>query len=455
MMKRNKTMNANRFELMKVKNKYTYICINFWICIQLMQLSATAQTKLTLKDAINKGLGVEYGLQQNKILLENAKLRNSLGFAGALPTISGGISQNGQMNSLRQELLNGIVIDRKNALSQTFNANALLNMTLYNGGRIKNTKLGLQSAEQLATLTLTKAQIDVAANIALGFYDVMRKKALKVALEKTVEVSRKKLKVVQLREKVGLVPALDVYQAEVELNTNELLLADQQLIIEQAEIELKRLLQIPQNDAIVLDGKIEVDSTLTFAQMESAILKNPDVEIASELTKAAGYQAKQIEALRMPTLGFSANYTFNRNQNQAGFSLLSQSLGPSAVIGLNIPIYAGNTLQRNAKIAQQQIQISAINELQLKTNQEAALAKLFSSYKNEVVQTKKQQRNFELSQQLLDGNLKRLNANQITLSDFTETQRSYEVAAYNLFNHLYLGKVAEIELKRLAGKADF
>ena len=448
-------MNANRFEWMKIKDKYTYICISLWICIVLMQSPATAQTKLTLKDAISKGLGVEYGLQQNKILIENAKLRNSLGFAGALPTISGGISQNGQMNSLRQELLNGIVIDRKNALSQTFNANALLNMTLYNGGRIKNTKLGLQSAEQLATLTLTKAQIDVAANIALGFYDVMRKKALKAALKKTVEVSREKLKVVQLREKVGLVPALDVYQAEVELNTNELLLADQQLIIEQAEIELKRLLQIPQNDAIVLDGKIEVDSTLTFAQMESAILKNPDVEIASELTKAAGYQAKQIEALRMPTLGFSANYTFNRNQNQAGFSLLSQSLGPSAVIGLNIPIYAGNTLQRNAKIAQQQMQISTINELQLKTNQEAALAKLFSSYKNEVVQTKKQQRNFELSQQLLDGNLKRLNANQITLSDFTETQRSYEVAAYNLFNHLYLGKVAEIELKRLAGKADF
>ena len=448
-------MNANRFEWMKIKDRYTNICISLWICIVLMQSPATAQTKLTLKDAISKGLGVEYGLQQNKILIENAKLRNSLGFAGALPTISGGISQNGQMNSLRQELLNGIVIDRKNALSQTFNANALLNMTLYNGGRIKNTKLGLQSAEQLATLTLTKAQIDVAANIALGFYDVMRKKALKAALEKTVEVSREKLKVVQLREKVGLVPALDVYQAEVELNTNELLLADQQLIIEQAEIELKRLLQIPQNDAIVLDGKIEVDSTLTFAQMESAILKNPDVEIASELTKAAGYQAKQIEALRMPTLGFSANYTFNRNQNQAGFSLLSQSLGPSAVIGLNIPIYAGNTLQRNAKIAQQQMQISAINELQLKTNQEAALAKLFSSYKNEVVQTKKQQRNFELSQQLLDGNLKRLNANQITLSDFTETQRSYEVAAYNLFNHLYLGKVAEIELKRLAGKADF
>ncbi len=448
-------MNANRFEWMKIKDKYTYICISLWICIVLMQSPATAQTKLTLKDAISKGLGVEYGLQQNKILIENAKLRNSLGFAGALPTISGGISQNGQMNSLRQELLNGIVIDRKNALSQTFNANALLNMTLYNGGRIKNTKLGLQSAEHLATLTLTKAQIDVAANIALGFYDVMRKKALKAALKKTVEVSREKLKVVQLREKVGLVPALDVYQAEVELNTNELLLADQQLIIEQAEIELKRLLQIPQNDAIVLDGKIEVDSTLTFAQMESAILKNPDVEIASELTKAAGYQAKQIEALRMPTLGFSANYTFNRNQNQAGFSLLSQSLGPSAVIGLNIPIYAGNTLQRNAKIAQQQMQISTINELQLKTNQEAALAKLFSSYKNEVVQTKKQQRNFELSQQLLDGNLKRLNANQITLSDFTETQRSYEVAAYNLFNHLYLGKVAEIELKRLAGKADF
>jgi outer membrane protein len=455
MMKWNKTMNANRFELMKVKNKYTYICISFWICIQLMQLSVTAQTKLTLKDAINKGLGVEYGLQQNKILLENATLRNSLGFAGALPTISGGISQNGQMNSIRQELLNGTIIDRRNALSQTFNANALLNLTLYNGGRIKNTKLGLQSAEQLATLTLTKAQIDAAANIALGFYDVMRKKALKVALEKTIEVSREKLKVVQLREKVGLVPALDVYQAEVELNTNELLLADQQLIIEQAEIELKRLLQIPQNDAIVLDGKIEVDSTLTFAQMESAILKNPDVEIASELTKAAGYQAKQIEALRMPTLGFSANYTFNRNQNQAGFSLLSQSLGPSAVIGLNIPIYAGNTLQRNVKIAQQQMQISAINELQLKTNQEATLAKLFSAYKNEVVQTKKQQRNYELSQQLLDGNLKRLNANQITLSDFTETQRSYEVAAYNLFNHLYLGKVAEIELKRLAGKADF
>jgi outer membrane protein TolC len=451
----NNSLKANHMVWIKFKNNSLNVGICTFMLLLMTSKTGSAQIKLTLKDAISKGLGEAYSLQQNRILVENAKLRNSLGFSGALPTISGGISQNGQMNSIRQELLNGTIIDRRNALSQTFNANALLNLTLYNGGRIKNTKLGLQSAELLATLTLTKAQIDVAANIALGFYDLMRKKALKAALEKTVEVSREKLKVVQLREKVGLMPSLDVYQAEVELNTNELLLADQQLIIEQAEIELKRLLQIPQNDAIVLDGKIEVDSTLTFTQMESAILKNPDVDIASELTKAAGYQAKQIEALRMPTLGFSANYTFNRNQNQAGFSLLSQSLGPSAVIGLNIPIYAGNTLQRNAKIAQQQVKIAGINEQQVKTNQEAALAKLFSSYKNEVVQTKKQQRNFELSQQLLDGNLKRLNANQITLSDFTETQRSYEVAAYNLFNHLYLGKVAEIELKRLSGITDF
>lgn len=443
------------FELTRIKKRYTYICVSLGIALTFIGNPAVAQLKITLKDAISKGLGETYSLQQNKILLENAKLRNTYGFAGGLPTISGGISQNAQMNTIRQELVNGLVIDRRNALSETFNANALLNMTLYNGGRIKYTKLGLQAAEQVAALTLSKAQIDVAATIALGFYDILRKKALKAALEKTIAVSTEKLKVVQLREKVGLVSALDVYQAEVELNTNELLLADQQLIIEQAEIELKRLLQISQNEAIELDGKIEVDSTLNYATLESFILKNPDVALANELTKAAGYQARQIEALRMPTLGFSANYTFNRNQNQAGFSLLSQSLGPSALIGLNIPIYAGNTAQRNAKIAQQQQAISLINELQLKTDQEASLAKLFSAYKNEVVQTQKQKRNYALSQQLLDGNLKRLNANQITLSDFTETQRSYEVAAYNLFNHLYLGKVAEIELKRLAGRSDF
>ena len=83
-----------------------------------MILPATAQTVLTLNDAIQQALSKNFDLQIARNDEEVANLLNNWGNAGRLPTVSAAAGYNFSNNNLDQRLSNGTNIKRNGASFQ-------------------------------------------------------------------------------------------------------------------------------------------------------------------------------------------------------------------------------------------------------------------------------------------------------------------------------------------------
>ena len=66
-----------------------------------------------------------------------------------------------------------------------------------------------------------------------------------------------------------------------------------------------------------------------------------------------------------------------------------------------------------------------------------------------------QQKNYDLSIQLLDLVIKRFQVRQATIIDVKEAQQTFENAANALVNISYAAKASEIQLRKLANRLVF
>jgi outer membrane protein TolC len=75
--------------------------------------------------------------------------------------------------------------------------------------------------------------------------------------------------------------------------------------------------------------------------------------------------------------------------------------------------------------------------------------KTYRTYSTTLQQIELQQKNFEMTKQLVEVVMQQFHVSQATILDVRAAQTSFENAAYLLVNLLYSAKVAEIELKQL------
>jgi len=81
--------------------------------------------------------------------------------------------------------------------------------------------------------------------------------------------------------------------------------------------------------------------------------------------------------------------------------------------------------------------------------------KTFQSYISNLRQLETQQKNYDLSLQLLDLVLQRFQLRQATIIDVKQAQQTFENAGYQLINLSYAAKAAEIQLRKLTNKLVF
>jgi outer membrane protein TolC len=81
--------------------------------------------------------------------------------------------------------------------------------------------------------------------------------------------------------------------------------------------------------------------------------------------------------------------------------------------------------------------------------------KNWQAYKSNLQQLQTQQKNYDLSLQLLDLVLQRFQLRQATIIDVKQAQQSFENAGYQLVNLSFAAKAAEIQLKKLINRLSF
>ncbi|HVM89275.1 MAG TPA: TolC family protein [Puia sp.] len=411
-------------------------------------LSSIAQN-LTLNDAISIALKNSLNIQIGKNNVRIAGINNNYGIAGGLPLVTGNGSNTEQVIGIQQKYSNPANNKTSSGVgSNNFSAGVNASELIYNGGRVITAKKRFGEIESQSKKQLDSRALIVVYNVMLKYYDIIRQQSYARTLERSIDASKQKLDIVKVQQNVGMANNADLFQAQVDLNTQTQNLKAQQLIIDQGKTDLLTLLTLNPDSTINIEDTIVVDKNIQLESILNGVSINPDIVAANEQVNINKYIEKETGALRYPSLSISGGYNFSRTQNAAGFSLLNQSYGPFAMLNLTVPIFNGTIYKRQQQVAGINTLNASLVRDTLALGYKQNAVKSWQAYQSNLHQLETAIENYNLSQQLLDLVIKRFQLRQATIVDVKNAQQSFENAGYLLVNISYAAKAAEIQLKR-------
>ena len=419
----------------------------------IIGISASAQQKLSLTDVINIALKNSYDIQLAKNNLEISGINNYIGVAGGLPLVTGTASDNEQITTINQKFADPTRdTQRDNVGSNNLAAGVTGSMLLYNGSRVVATKKRLEELQAQNQQILNSQIQNTIAAVMTKYYDVVRQQSFLKTIYTSIDVSKKKLEILQTRKEVGISNNADIFQAQLDLNALLQSLQTQELVIDQAKTDLLNLIFMKADSKIAISDTIIVDKKVSLDTVQKRLSTHPLVQAANQQIRINEFIEKEAAALRYPTLRASTGYNLTSSKSAAGFSLLNQSYGPFVGINLAVPIYNGNISKRQQQVAAINTRNATIQRDNLMLDYETGMVRTYQLYDNTLGQIQLEQKNTELSTQLLDLILIKFQYGNATIIDVKQAQQSFENAGYRLVNLSYAAKAAEIELKRLASQ---
>jgi outer membrane protein len=408
-----------------------------------ISLMGISQQKLSLTDAINTALKNSYDIQLAQNNIDISALSNHIGIAGGLPIVSATLSDNEQLTSINQKFPDPTRdTKRDNVGSNNLAAGITGSMLLYNGQRVQATKSRLAALQQQNQQLLAVQIQNTIAGVMAKYYDIVRLQYFLRALDRSIEVSKQKLAILNVRKQIGVANNADIFQAQLDLNASIQTKQTQYLTIDQAKTDLLNLLFLqPANQPINIVDTILIDKSIRLDTILAHLSANPQVIAAQQQIHINELIEKEVLATRYPTLRASTGFNLSSAKSAAGFIWLNQSYGPFVGINLSVPIY-------NGTIAKRQQQIASINTRSAKNQ----FNNLLLDFESSTVKTFQAYANVHLSQELLDLIAQKFELGQATIIDVKQAQQSFEAASFRLYNLNYTAKIAEIELKRLASR---
>lgn len=420
--------------------------------LTLLSPALFAQQKLTLQDAVSLALNKNFQIQIAKNDAEIARKQNSAGAAGMLPSVTLNASDNPALNSLKQELSNGTVTQKDNVYSNNMNANVTLGYTLFDGMKMFATRKRLQELEAMGQNRL-KSQIQNTVSDVIQHYSYLSSQhSFMVVVQKLYDIGKERLKLVEVRLAAGLANNTDLYLAQLDLDTRLQNVIAQRTLIKNAYTDLNVMINFPADSVYTVDEAITTDNSLQKSALDSSFAKNPEVLIAQNQVNIALQSQKELQGIRMPLIRLNAAYGYSLVQSQAGFTLLNQTMGPSAGVSLALPLYAGNVNANNVAVAKLQSKSALLYQQQTTLNLSGSFEQAWQRYINTMIQINNDTTSVKTAQQYLDLMEQRYKVGQSTVLDYREAQRSFEETNYRMISNRYLLKVAETDLLRLTGK---
>jgi len=424
--------------------------------ISLISISASAQQRLSLEDAINVALKNSLDIQLAKNSVEQNTVLNNYGVAGGLPQVAGSLTDNEQVSSIKQKFNVGDSSTRSisttNVAGNTLNAGVTGSIVLYNGMRIVSTKKRLEQLQHQSEQLLNSQVQNIIAAVMTKYFDVVRQQSYLKTIDRSIDASKERLNILEVRKSAGLANNADIFQAQIDLNTLNQSKESQFLVIDQAKTDLLTLLTLKPDSTLGVEDSIIIDNNILMDSVMTNLTTNPDIIAADQQIRINELIVKETAAQRYPTLSVNGGYSYSRTQSAAGQTILNTRYGPTVGVSLSIPIYNGSALKRQQQAAEINVNNAELQKKALIRDYEANAVKTYQAYANTLKQYLTEQRNYKLAQDLLDLVLERFRLKVATIIELRDAQQSFEQAGYRLVNLAYVAKASEIELKRLSRK---
>jgi outer membrane protein TolC len=408
---------------------------------------------LTLEEAVKIAIENNYGVVIAKNQIEIGKLNNNWGNAGALPVVSATGNKTLATNSIEQELQNGTSIKRSGASVNNMNAGLAVSWRFYDGMKMFATKKRLEELQKMGEFNFRKMVNETAYDVIVTYYLIVSLKEQTRATNDMIGLYEERLKIADARFTIGTGNKPDVLQAQVDLNEQQssLLRIDNNINI--SKTNLNTILARDPAIAFETADSFMLAAPPNFLTLQQKIAQqNPDMMLAQSNLAVLMQSKKEIYSLGLPTATLNTNYNFIRNKSAAGFTLLNQTYGPSASIGISIPIFNGGIAKQQLKVADINIKNQTIAKEQLKNQLLGSFTNAYLNYNNGLKLADMEKKNLLLVKENNFINIERFKKFSITSVELRQGQIYYTDAQARLISAQYQAKIAEAEMLLLAGE---
>ena len=436
---------------MNIKKIYCTAIILF-LCI----FQSKAQEVLTIEQAMTIALENNFEI---KIAKNNSKISETnatIGNAGMLPTATANVTDNNNITNSTQVRQDGTSTSLDNAKNNSLTYGVSIGWTVFDGMRMFARYDQLKELQKLGDAELKRTILVKIGQVNSAYYDLVQQQHQLAALDTTIVISKQRLELAQNRFTIGKASKLEVLNAQVDLNSDQVALLRQKESYANSKILLNQYLaRDPKIDFKVTD-EVNVDNKLVLADlMDLAQKQNPALESQIISKRIAELQLKQVKADRYPVVNLTSGYNFNESQSSLGFTSQNSSKGFNYGFNATLNVFDGFNQHRNEKIAKLQIENSQIAIEQQNMILDTQLSTAFQTYLTNLELIDLEEDNQAIAKQNLDITLDKFRIGTITTLDFRTAQLNYVNAKVRYSNAQYEAKLSEIALKELAGNINF
>ena len=425
-----------------------------WVALLLLCIlccgTMHAQQVLTIQQAISLAMKNNYDILVAQTDADIAKVNNTWGNAGLLPTIAATAIDNYAYNTINQNYSSGNKINVKGANTNALNTGAFVNWTLFDGGKMFITKKKLNEQEALGVLQYKDKVMATVYDVVTSYYDIVRQQQQLKSLEESIKYNTERVKIFQTRFDAGLVPKTDLLQAKVDLNGYKENVITQLTTIISAKRKLNQLMSRDANE--VFDVPDSIPNTYQVNKREIAQKmgsSNTSILAYQKQIDVAKLSIKEFKTLYLPKINITGGYNYARNDNSAGFTLFSQTYGPQAGGSLTIPLYQGGNVKRQVAVAKIQLKAAEYSLERVKLQASIQLQNALTDFDNQQQLYELEKESAVLSKENLDISMARLRLGQTNSLEVRQAELSYQSSLSKLSAIQYSLKTAETRLRQL------
>lgn len=419
----------------------------------LFAITAVSAQVLTADEVVRIAVEQNYGIKLARLDVRSAEIMNTPGNAGMLPNVDA-VGQYGIDNSAtKQTFFSGEVRERDNADQRVLDAAVQLNWTVFDGLTMFAMKDRLEALELIGQTQLRQQIEATVYEVLASYYEMVQlNKAIAVQREST-RISRERLTIAEAAKNIGTASGLQVVQAQLDLSTDSSATLDLLARQAAASTRLNALLARDPATVIVVDADMPVDGTLDLAQIQGAARQaNSVVQQARQQQIAADLSVKELRGALFPQVDVFANYGYTKSTSAVGLLQSNQALGPDYGARVSIPLFRGLQMRSAMEVAKLQREQAALTTQQVEIDLEEGVLNAWTTYTLSAQRVALEEANLTGSRTQVDIALESFRLGAITSVELRDVQQGMVAAEGRLLVARYEAKLAELQLKWLAGR---
>lgn len=421
--------------------------------ILFFQLKSFSQESLTVSQAIELSLKNNLQISIAKKNVEISEIKNTVGNAGMLPTLTFNSSLSKSNNNTNQEFNNGASINRQGASSSIINSGLALNYTIFDGFSMFAEKSRLEELEAQQNFNLKNEIENVISNTITLYYSIVKQEQLINAGKEGIKILEERLKIIENKINLGSASEQELLQTKIEFNNQKSQILKEINKLEGLKSDLNLLLNVIPEKEFSFETDIPINTNIQINELSKEIKKsNYQLLFTEKNIDIAKSNIKKYNGANLPKVNFNTSYNFSQTKNEVGLILLNRNLGVNAALSASWNLFDGFKNKASIQSSKVSFLQSKLLYEQLELAISSSVYKAFKTYKNNLSILELENQNQILVNQNIYMAMEKFKLGKLNSIELMIAQKNLLDAQTNLINAKFETKMAETSLLKLSGK---